>query len=204
MAAVRKSNIENLRLELTDHLDNIILKALSKKPSERYDSAKELFADITRYLDGKQVLAEPSVSTDAYFEETLIDHSSGGFKSIAVLPLKLLNISAPENTGENFLGIGLADALITRLSNIERFVVRPTSSVLRFGERHFDPFVAGKTLGVEYIIDGHIQKAAERIRISVQLLNVAEQSTIWAERFDENFTDVLSLEDILSTKVAKP
>jgi len=57
VAAVRKSNIENLRLELTDHLDNIILKALSKKPSERYDSAKELFADITRYLDGKQVYA---------------------------------------------------------------------------------------------------------------------------------------------------
>ena len=202
-AALRRSSVENLRLELTDHLDNIILKSLSKKPSDRYKSAKEFFADITRYLDGKQILAEPSVSTGAYFEETIIDHSSGGFKSIAVLPLKLLNVSAEESTGDNFLGIGLADALITRLSNIERFVVRPTSSVLRFGERRFDPFVAGRQLGVEYIVDGHIQKAGKRIRISVQLLNVAEQSTIWAERFDENFTDVLSLEDVLSTKVAE-
>ncbi len=149
------------------------------------------------------MLAEPCAPTDVSQEKHFSDSPSTGFKSIAVLPLKLLHVVKEEDTGDKFLGVGLADALITRLSKIQRFVVRPTSSVLRFGEVQYDPFAIGRELNVEYILDGHIQKAGGRVRISVQLLNLAEQSTVWAERFDEKFTDVLSLEDILSTKVAE-
>jgi serine/threonine protein kinase/tetratricopeptide (TPR) repeat protein len=195
-------DLESLRRELSGNLDNIILKALNKREEDRYGSVGEFLGDIELHLEGKPVTAN-HYAVIHKSQHASVENTTYGQKSIAVLPLKLLHLTPEEDTGDQFLGLGLADALITRLSNVRRFVVRPTSSVLRFGDGHADSFEAGKQLDVEYILDGHIQKMGNRIRVSVQLLNVAEQSTFWAERFDESFTDVLSLEDALSTKVAE-
>ncbi|MBC7930088.1 MAG: tetratricopeptide repeat protein, partial [Rubrivivax sp.] len=101
-----------------------------------------------------------------------------------------------------YLGVGLADALITRLSNVHRFIVRPTSSVLRYRGAPADPLVAGRELGVDYVVDGTIRRAGEMLRITAQLLSVEEGATRWAGRFDEEYTDVLQLEDIISEQVA--
>jgi eukaryotic-like serine/threonine-protein kinase len=202
-AELRGTDIEGLQNELNDSLDRIVMKALSKSPSDRFASVKEFAEDVSRYLGGEEVHAEPHLSENTIIERAETERSTADDKSIAVLPFKLLNISSKDDTDDKFLGIGLADALITRLSNIQQFVVRPTSSVLRFGDKHYDPFAAGRELGVEFILDGHIQKVGARIRVSVQFLNVAEQTTVWAERFDENFTDVLNLEDVISLKVAE-
>lgn len=124
-------------------------------------------------------------------------------KSIAVLPFKIIGAYNTGDTGEEYLSIGLADALTMRLSNIKRFLVRPTSSVLPFAERVTDPFAAGRELGVEFIVDGNIRRIGDRIRVTTQLLQVSENSTWWSESFDENFTDVLELEDLISEKVAE-
>ena len=209
-AKERSAKPEALASELSKNLDNIILKALCKDPAGRYGSVKELADDLERHLNGREVLAEPCQPSVKESEKQFSLEPVTGSKSLAVLPFKLLSVTAEEtggNTGDKFLELGLADALITRLSNVRRFIVRPTSSVLRYGaykskNNHLDPLAAGRELNVEYVLDGHIQRAGNRIRVSVQLLNVAERSTIWAERFDENFTDVLSLEDAISTQVA--
>jgi adenylate cyclase len=124
-------------------------------------------------------------------------------KTIAILPLNLIGVRDEENAGEIYLTIGLADAFITRLSNVSRFVVRPTSSVLRFQHGATDAFHAGRELGVEFVLEGTIRRVRERIRVSIQLLSVEKNSVIWAEKFDENFTDVLELEDSISERVAK-
>ena len=86
---------------------------------------------------------------------------------------------------------------------MRRFVVRPTSSVLRFTDENTDSFSAGRKLGVDYVVDGNIRRAGERIRVTVQLLSIGENSSRWAEKFDEHFTDVLELEDSISERVAK-
>jgi tetratricopeptide (TPR) repeat protein len=95
----------------------------------------------------------------------------------------------------------LADALITRLSGVGRIVLRPTSSVLPFAEA--DSSEAGQKLGVDYVLDGNVRQAGERLRVSVQLLEVATRSTKWAQAFDEDVRDLLELEDRLSEQVAK-
>ena len=76
---------------------------------------------------------------------TLPARSLTGQESIAVLPFKILS-SPVENTGDEYLGIGLTDALITRLSNVQRLIVRPTSSVLRYRGAGIDPLLAGRDL----------------------------------------------------------
>jgi len=131
---------------------------------------------------------------------TLPIESHLGQESIAVLPFKVLT-QPTENTGDEYLGIGLADALITRLSNVRRLVVRPTSSVLRYRGVAVDPLVAGRDLHVDYVVDGSLRRVGERLRVTAQLMNVAEGVTSWAEQFDEESKDVLQIEDSISERV---
>ena len=125
-------------------------------------------------------------------------------RSIAVLPFRLLSV---HDTGgsrdEEYLSLGLADAVTMRLSNIRRFLVRPTSSVLPFAGTEKDPFEAGRELGVEFVVDGIIRHVGDRIRVTAQLLNVEESSTIWSASFSERFIDVLELEDSISEQVTR-
>src|SRR5687768_3252144 len=191
----RSMTRESLRRALSGDLDNIVMQALRKEPEWRYQTAADLRDDITRYLEGRPILDLPDPPNVPMKSDSSTENS------LAVLPLKLMDINQPE-TGPDYLGTGLADALITRLSAIRSFPVRPTSSVLRYGA-DADPLRAGRELGVAFVLDGRIRRAAERIRVTIQLLNVKDETTAWAGQFDEQFTDVLNLEDVISSHVAE-
>src|SRR6266536_1508126 len=175
------------------------MRALRKEPEWRYQSAEEFREDITRYLEGSPI----SVSPDSPFGG--LAHKSQPItteNSLAILPLKLLDLQHGADSGPDYLGTGLADALITRLSAVRRFAVRPTSSVLRYGADS-DPIVAGRELGVAFVLDGRVRRAQDRIRVTIQLLSIRDGTAMWAGQFDEKFTDVLSLEDAISANVAE-
>jgi eukaryotic-like serine/threonine-protein kinase len=186
-----------------DDLENIILKSLQKKPSDRYASVRDFSDDIARFLKGQKVKAQSSDPKGKTVQPNQLSNTPTGSRSIAVLPLKFFGADDDADTSDRFLSLGLADALIAKLSSVRRFVLRPTSSVLRYGEMGVDSFAAGADLGVEFIVDGHIRKVGEVIRVSVQLLNIAERTTVWAERFNEKSADVLELEDRISKRVAE-
>ncbi|HXI94222.1 MAG TPA: tetratricopeptide repeat protein [Blastocatellia bacterium] len=119
-------------------------------------------------------------------------------RSIAVLPFKPLGA----NEGDEHLGLGLADALITRLSNIRQIAVRPTSAVVKYAGAQ-DPAAAGRELRVEAVLEGAIQRSWERVRLTVQLVSVSEERPLWAGKFDEMFTDIFAVEDSISEQVAR-
>lgn len=193
----RNSSLENLQNALVGDLDKIILKTLRKNASERYQTALELAEDITRFLENRPVKAE-SFAPEKKISEPFISDKD----SVAILPFKIFGAGASGETGDEFLGIGLADALVSRLSAMQRLIVRPTSSVLRFGDAT-DPFFAGNELDVDYIVEGNIRRFGDTLRVSVQLLSVKDNDTLWAGKFDEKYTDVLSLEDSISNKVGE-
>lgn len=206
----RNAGVEQLRRELTGNLDRILLKALRKDPRQRYQSVAELHQDITRHLDGLPISApvyysddkttRPMTGSSGKAEASTASTSS---TSIAILPLKMLMFSAGETTGDKYMSIGLADALITRLSNIHMLTVRPTSSVLRYGDEGVDPIEAGRELGVDFVLDGRLKRAGDQIRISFQLLDVRKGISAWAHQIDERFVDALSLEDAITAQVAE-
>lgn len=200
--AVRKTTSGQLAAELGRDLDDIIMRALSKEPEARYASVSEFSRDISRHLSGAKVSA-PKYSPRSSADVDPMLRSSPDSKALAVLPFTFLNLASNEDTDDRFLGVGLADALITRLSKVRRFVVRPTSSISSFGDGVFDPVQAGKELNVDFILNGSIKKANDRVRVTVQLLNVAENAAVWATSIDEVLSDVFSLEDKLSTKVVE-
>ncbi|HKP46880.1 MAG TPA: protein kinase, partial [Pyrinomonadaceae bacterium] len=196
--AARNASVESLRRELSGDLDTIVMRALRKEPEWRYQSAEQLRDDINRYINGVAVSELPDLPRVGRSRTHPIQTEN----SLAVLPLKLLDTGGLSDSGADYLGTGLADVLITRLSAIRRFAVRPTSSVLRYGAET-DPLLAGRELGVAFVLDGRLRRVADRIRVTIQLLSVRDGTAIWAEQFDEKFTDVLSLEDAISARVAE-
>lgn len=120
-------------------------------------------------------------------------------RSVAVLPFRQLS---PQNEDE-YLGLGLADALITQLSNLRQLITRPTSSVLRYASPATDPLTAGRELGVEAVLEGHVQRIQDRLRLTVQLVSVASGAPLWADRFDARFTDLFAVQDAISGQVAR-
>ncbi len=199
---VRRTDASALAAMLAGDLDNIVMKALNKAPEQRYLSVSELSQDISRHLNGSRVSA-PAYSAPNSVEAVPHLRTPTGAKTLAVLPFTFLNLVSNEDTDDRFLGIGLADALITRLSKVRRFVVRPTSSVSTFSDGPIDPVRAGRELNVDFILSGNVKKANERVRVTVQLLNVNENAAIWATSIDEMLSDVFSLEDKLSNKVVE-
>jgi eukaryotic-like serine/threonine-protein kinase len=196
--SARAATIEILRRDLSGPLEDIVMRALRKEPEWRYQSAKQLRDDITSNLEGRPLANLPTPPYDA----TRLKLSPASSEmALAVLPMKLIDLPGSES-GADYLGTGLADALITRLSAIQRFAVRPTSSVLRY-TAEADPLLAGRELGVAFVLDGRIRHAGERIRVTVQLLDVRDGTAAWAGQFDEKFTDVLTLEDTISAHVAE-
>ena len=119
--------------------------------------------------------------------------------TLAVLPFKPLT----KESDDPSLEFGMADALITRLSNLNGLNVRPTSAVMKYSAASEDSATIGRELKVASVLEGRIQRSDDRIRITVQLISTNDGTPIWAERFDEKFTDIFALQDSLSQKVAR-
>jgi DNA-binding winged helix-turn-helix (wHTH) protein/TolB-like protein len=120
-------------------------------------------------------------------------------KTIAVLPFKPLN-----NEGrEEYLELGIADALITRLSGLRQILVRPTSSVRKFAGTNYDPIAAGRELNADAVIDGSIQRLGDRLRINVQLIRTTDGSVLWGYHCDDFCSDLFTAQDSISENVAR-
>jgi len=120
-------------------------------------------------------------------------------KSVAVLPFGLLGAQE----GNEHLGLGMADALITKLSKLRQIRVAPTSAVLKYGAGDKNLAAAGRDLQVDSVLEGTIQRAGDRIRVTVQLVAMRDRRPIWGETFDEKFTDIFAVEDSISTQVVR-
>jgi TolB-like protein/DNA-binding winged helix-turn-helix (wHTH) protein/Tfp pilus assembly protein PilF len=118
-------------------------------------------------------------------------------KTIAVLPFKSLETAAQDE----YLGLGVSDDLITRLSNVRQITVRPTSAMRRYLGQSKDAVTIGRELGVDAVLEGNFRQADQRIRFTVQLINVSDGRTLWAEKFDEQFTNIFSVQDSISERV---
>jgi DNA-binding winged helix-turn-helix (wHTH) protein/Flp pilus assembly protein TadD len=117
-------------------------------------------------------------------------------RSLAVLPFRSLDGKG----GDETFGLGMADALITRLGHLGQIVVCPTSAVVKLAGR--DPRQAGLDLRVDAVLDGRIQRADNRVRATVQLLGVTDGGALWADTFDEAFTQIFDVQDAIAERVA--
>lgn len=120
-------------------------------------------------------------------------------QTLAVLPFKPLS----GGDSDEYLELGMADALITKLSRSGRLIVRPTSAIKKYAADDFDPLAAGRALQVDAVMDGNVQRLGDRLRVSVRLLRVRDGASLWSETYDTRFTDVFQVQDSVSERVGE-
>lgn len=116
-------------------------------------------------------------------------------KSIAVLPFRVVGAES----GDEHIGLGVADVLITRLSNIRELNVRPTSAVMNFGGS--DSAAAGRELKVDAVLEGTIYRAGDRVRVTARLLKASDGSPLWAGQFEKPLEEELKVQDEISLQL---
>ena len=121
----------------------------------------------------------------------------GEIDSLAVLPFYLLGF----RTGEEFLGLGLTDALIAQLTRTAQIVVRPTSAIVKYAESAPPLAEIVGELGVDAVLQGSFQKIGNRLRLSVQMLEAASENILWAEVFNAEIEDIFAVQDEIAQRV---
>jgi TolB-like protein/Tfp pilus assembly protein PilF len=120
-------------------------------------------------------------------------------KSIAVLPFENLS----EDKANAYFADGIQVEILTRLAKIADLKVISRTSTQRYQSKPANLAEIAKELGVENILEGSVQKAADQVRVNVQLVNVQTDSQLWAETYDRKLTDIFSVESEIARRIAE-
>jgi DNA-binding winged helix-turn-helix (wHTH) protein/TolB-like protein/tetratricopeptide (TPR) repeat protein len=119
--------------------------------------------------------------------------------ALAVLPFRVLN----SNATPDYLSVGMADAIITRLGNTGQIVVRPTSAVQQYAHTTFDPLAVGKEQKVDAILVGNVEWLADAVSVRVQLVRVKDRTLLWGDTFRERPDHMFMLEEEVAERVVQ-
>ncbi len=227
-SVLHKTPVPTARLnpDIPAKFDDIIFKLLEKDREVRYQAANEVKADLKRLKRdsdshgmGAQAPGGPATSRKAWLWGGVIlalivvgmaawrtFGSPGGkrmadppaVESMAVLPFRELSGS----DGDSW-GIGISDAIISRLTSLKNLAVRPTTSVLKYAKETPEATEAAKALGVASILEGTYQRSSDVIRVTVQLIDGRTGTTKWSRRYDLHRADILTFEDEVAGKVVE-
>jgi serine/threonine protein kinase/tetratricopeptide (TPR) repeat protein len=211
----------------------IISKLLQKEPHDRYQTAREVLSDLedidtptvrmqtstSRTTLGRTVRRPKWIRAAITVAAALIVAVSiflvqrngvdvntptstappAPIRSMAVLPLR--NIA--NSTSDEFLSVGLADALVTELQQIRSLQVRPTSAVLEFQGTKTDTKEASEKLRVDGILEGHFLARGEIVRVTLQLTDSRTGYTVWSDTIDGRRDNLLKLIDDVSARTVE-
>jgi TolB-like protein/Flp pilus assembly protein TadD len=129
---------------------------------------------------------------------TQLDAPPATKSSIAVLPFSDLS---PEKDQEYFCA-GIAEEIINHLTRVQSLRVAARTSCFAFKGKMEDVRAVGRKLGVDTVLEGSVRKAADRLRITAQLVNVADGCQLWSERFDRDPEDIFTIQDEIARSIA--
>jgi TolB-like protein/Flp pilus assembly protein TadD len=208
-------------------LESILQKALRKNSDERYQTIKEMLADL-RNLKGELEAEGSSPQTKARAESIVSKikrHKRGMLltlvailtaaafaysfffvapapspneKSIAVLPFE----NRSEDKSNAYFTDGVQDEILTRLSKIRDLKVISRTSTQRYKNTSQNLAEIAHQLGVANLLEGSVQKTNDQVRVNVQLIRAANDSHLWAETFDRRLTDIFSVESEVAKAIA--
>lgn len=164
-------------------------RCFAGRPEERFRDARELAGHLRSISARREARAEAS--------RAAFERGSAKVASLAVLPFADLSAD-PDN---EYLSDGLADDLLTALARVPGLRVPGRTSCFAYKGRTEDLREIGRALGVETVLEGSVRRAGDRLRIAVQLIQVADGFHLWAQRYDRQMADVLTVQDEITRAI---
>ncbi len=171
-------SITCLRRGVPTALEEIVNKALAKSLDERYQRVDEMQTYMNAFRKELESKARQAPKEKCP-------------PSVAVLPF--VNVS-PEKENEYFSD-GMTEEIIDALAKVEGLQVVSRTSVFAFKGKEQDIRKIGKQLNVSHVVEGSVRKAGNRVRITAQLINIADGYHLWSERFDRELEDVFTIQE---------
>src|SRR6476659_1520535 len=119
-------------------------------------------------------------------------------KSIAVLPFENLS----DDKGAAYFADGIQDEILTKLAGIADLKVIPRTSTAKYKSKPEDLKTVSQQLGVATILEGSVQKAADKVRVNVQLIDASTDSHLWAKTYDRDLKDVFAIQSEVAQEIA--
>jgi serine/threonine protein kinase/Flp pilus assembly protein TadD len=181
-------------------IDAILNKVLEKDPDMRCQTAGELKTDLKRLRRDLESSRRPAAEKSAAGSGAVAPTPSVATrKSVAVLYFENQS-EAKEN---EYFRDGMTEDIITELSKITQLQIFPRSEMLTFRDKPVTAHVVGQQLGANYVLEGTIRRAGNRLRITTQLVETASRSAAWAERYDRQMDDVFSIQEEIALSIAQ-
>ncbi len=200
-------------------LRSIVSRCLARQPERRYQHARELVAALetagadpdsirpprtraVRWLGiGTGALAFVAVLLVAVLPRLRFrsDPAAGGNRSIAVLPLR--NLSGDET--QAYFADGMTEAVITGLSRVASLRVTSFTAVMPYRDSRKSPEEIARDLQVQILVEGSVQRIADRARVSVNLVDPRSGKNLWGEAFDRQIADLLTLQGALAQAIVE-
>jgi TolB-like protein/Tfp pilus assembly protein PilF len=178
-----------VRTDVPSDLERIVSRCLQKNPRERFQTA----LDVSNEL---RALRRSLEHREAGTSQTAV---SDKIASIAVLPF--VNRSA--SADDEYFSDGLADELLNMLAKIRGLRVAARTSAFHFKGKDTTIAEVGSALHVATVLEGSVRKAGNRVRISVQLVKVADGYHLWSETYDRTLDDIFAVQDDIAQSVVK-
>jgi serine/threonine-protein kinase len=195
------------KLAVPDGLAELVLRCLAREPEQRPEGAPQLALALRAWLgtDPAPLTSPPSLTSLPAVPEapTVVRSVSSplstlaSVQGVAVLPLRFQG--PPEQA---YLGEGLGETLIDMLSRTRGVRVPGSGTTARFRTER-EPRTVGRELGVAYLVDGMVQSAGPLVRVSVRLVETAQGTQLWSERFEDSSADPFALQDRLGQRIAE-
>ncbi|MEE9133542.1 MAG: protein kinase [Gemmatimonadota bacterium] len=174
--------------DVPEAVDEATTRALARTPADRFASAAD-FAEVLRAIQAGGASPPGGVAP--------AEKSAPAKQSIAVLPLA--NMSAdPEN---EYFSDGMTEEIINALAKLPGVQVASRTSCFAFKGKEVDVRDVGKKLGVASVLEGSVRKVGNRIRLTAQLINVANGYHLWSETYDRQLEDVFAIQDEISRAI---
>ena len=181
-------SLRTLRPDVPPQLEQVADKALRKDPRQRFQDVGEMLSELRSMK--KSLEAE---GQEAHHPAAKV------VPSIAVLPF--VNMSTDRKN--EYFSDGLAEEIINALSKLEGLSVTARTSAFQFRGKELDIREIGRQLNVRTVLEGSVRKARNTIRVTAQLVNVADGYHLWSERFDRNIKDVFAVQDEIAMAVVE-
>ena len=189
--------------EVSPELDALVARMLAKDPARRPMDGRAVHAALVG-IDATAVPlaagSSPAPGEDTFSAPVRSITLDARFRGSSIAVLSFLDMSAAGDQG--YLCDGIAEELIVALSHVEGLRVAARSSSFRFKSSSTDAREIGTRLGVDAVLEGAVRRAGERLRVTVQLVDVATGYQRWSHRFDGMLDDVFAIEDEISSRVA--